>query len=130
MTQLASTLHRTLSDPRAGRHTDPKAEIEALRLLSYRYVRLARFTDARPLLEIVLLHDPHDSTMRLFLILTLLGLDRPAEALEQLSSGDMHDSGEAHLLRGRALANLGLTQQAQAEYARYRNYRERSEYLP
>lgn len=129
MTQLASTLHRTLSDPRANQHSDPKAENEALRLLAYRYVRLSRFADARPLLELALLHDPHDSTMRLFLVLTLLGLDRPAEALEQLASSDMHASGEAHLLRGRALANLGLVQQAQAEYAKYRKYREKSEYL-
>jgi hypothetical protein len=109
---------------------DKKADQAAVRLLAYRYVRLSRFEEARPLIELALHYDPHDCAMRLFLALTLLGVDRPAEALEQLACADLREAGEAFLLRGRALGKLGLMQQAQAEYAKYRTYREQSEYVP
>ncbi|NEX64227.1 tetratricopeptide repeat protein [Noviherbaspirillum galbum] len=136
MTQeLSATLARPqpqnqVHAPAAEQGTSHESGHESVRLLAYRYLRLSRYESARPLIELALHQDPSDPVMRQMLVIALLGLGRAAEALEHLASPWLRDAGEAHMLRGRALSQLGMTKDAQAEYARYRRFREHVEYLP
>ena len=97
--------------------------LTALHLLAYQYLCQGKPAKAQVLLELLVLHNPTSSALRLALGYALLRTGKVDEAVEVLSILEVSTGAAPQFLYGLALAQAGRKQRAEASFSRYRALR-------
>lgn len=95
----------------------------ALHLLACVFLAQDKVGKALPILEFLIARCPTDATLRLALAFALLRAGRAADAIDALAALQFSSDAAVHFLRGKAFAQAGRTNEAQAAFLQYRRLR-------